>query len=92
MNLEEEIRAFRRRVAVEPVRSFPGVLQSHVCVHYGVRRVENHCRSLHPEPVVGEDKFSDGVCSIVSPLGAEKRMWGFLSIGRILSFRLGFSI
>ena len=53
---------------MDPLPSFSGVLQSYVCVYYGVWRVENHCRSLHPEPVGGEDEFSDGVCSIGSPL------------------------
>ena len=35
--------------------SFSRVLQSHVRGHQGIGRVETHHRSLHPEPVDGED-------------------------------------
>ena len=47
------------------------VLQSHVCGHQGVQRVENYHRSLHPEPVGGEDTVSDGDCPFGSPLSME---------------------
>ena len=56
--------------------SFSRVLRSHVCGYQGVRRVEAYHRSLHPEPVGGEDAFSDGDCPVGSPLGAEERLDG----------------
>ena len=36
--------------------------------------METYHRSLHPEPVGGEDAVSDGDCSVGSPLGAEERL------------------
>ena len=56
--------------------SFSGVLQSHVRGHQGVGKVETYHRSLHPEPVGGEDTVSDGDCSVSSLLGAEERLDG----------------
>ena len=38
--------------------------------------MEKYQRSLHPEPVGGEDVFSNGGCPIGSLLGAEERLNG----------------
>ena len=56
--------------------SFSRVLQSHVCGHQGVQRVETYHRCLHSEPVSCEDAVSDGDCPVSSPLGAEERLDG----------------
>ena len=48
--------------------------------------VVTYHRSLHPEPVGGEDAFSDGDCPVGSPLGAEERLDGLnRSEGRLPS-------
>ena len=48
--------------------------------------MEKDHRSLHPEPVGGEDVFSDGDCPIGSLLGAEERLNGlYRSEGRLSS-------
>ena len=70
--------------------TFSGVLQSRIVVHYGVRRVENHCQSLHPELVGGEKSFYM-IESVLSLLCSVRRDECVVStICRILSFRLGF--
>ena len=70
--LEEEIQALCRKGAVEAAPPFPMFYSRMFVVTKASGGVEIYDRSLHSEPVGGENAVSDGDCPLGSPLGAKE--------------------